>query len=236
MDTIELANQPNKDPFVLMNEKYGNDSIILSNQDSNLYVNELNIVPRGSIICFAGLTAPDGWLLCDGSEIEIIKYDKLFSVIGRTYGSTSINTFKLPNLSQKFPMGKSNNTDLGTICGVDSITLTSDQLPSHNHKGVVDIGGQHNHNAIDTGHTHNVQDAFFSAWNGVNAGLAGSFNGVDYDNQLFVRNTVTDTANANIIVNDASGHTHTFTTDLTGSGNSIDIMNPYIVLNYIIRY
>jgi len=236
MNAIELANQPTKDPFILINENYGNDSIILTNQDSNLYVNELNVIPRGSIICFAGRVAPDGWLLCDGSDVDIIKYDKLFSVIGRTYGSSSLNSFKLPNLCQKFPMGKTNNTNLGDSGGSNSIILTPEQLPSHNHSGIVNPEGDHNHIATDSGHTHNVQDSYFSAWNGINAGIAGSFNGVDYDNQLFIRNTVNDPANANITVNNAGIHTHTFITNTTGSNNSIDILNPYIILNYIIRY
>lgn len=236
MNGVEFVNQSNLDPYLLSNEKYNNGSIILSNQNSNLYVNGLNIVPRGSIICFAGITAPDGWLLCDGSDLEIIKYDKLFSVIGRTYGSSSPNTFKLPNLCQKFPMGKTNDTNLGDSGGSNSITLTAEQLPSHTHSGTVNSAGDHTHLASDSGHTHNIQDAYFSAWNGVNDSVTGSFAGLDYDNQLFTRNTVTASANANITVNNAGNHTHTFITDSAGSSNSINILNPYIVLNYIIRY
>lgn len=236
MNGVELLNQSRLNPYLLINEDYNNGSIILSNQNSNLYVNELNIVPRGSIICFAGRTAPDGWLLCDGSDLDIIRYDKLFSVIGRTYGSSSLNTFKLPNLCQKFPMGKTSDTNLGDSGGSNSITLTAEQLPSHTHSGTVNSAGEHNHIASDSGHTHNIQDAYFSAWNGINDSVTGSFAGVDYDNQLFTRNTVTASANANITVNNAGNHTHTFITDSTGSSNSINILNPYIVLNYIIRY
>ena len=44
-----------------------NQSISLINQNANLYVNNLNVIPVGSIICFAGSTAPSGWLLCNGN-------------------------------------------------------------------------------------------------------------------------------------------------------------------------
>ena len=54
--------------------------------------------PVGSLMPYAGTTPPDGWLICDGSEISRTTYARLFSVIGTTYGAGDGNSsFNLPN-------------------------------------------------------------------------------------------------------------------------------------------
>ena len=61
--------------------------------------NVVGLTP-GFIAPFAGSTAPDGWLVCDGSAISRTRYADLFAVIGTTYGSGDGNTtFNLPNQS-----------------------------------------------------------------------------------------------------------------------------------------
>jgi microcystin-dependent protein len=69
-------------------------------------------IPIGSIIPYAGVTAPVGWLFCDGSEVEIANFADLFKVISFTYGATAelqgLNTFRLPDLRARHPMGLSN--------------------------------------------------------------------------------------------------------------------------------
>lgn len=54
--------------------------------------------PVGSLMPYAGTTPPDGWLICDGSEISRTTYARLFSVIGTTYGAGDGNSsFNIPN-------------------------------------------------------------------------------------------------------------------------------------------
>ena len=69
-------------------------------------------VPIGAIIPFAGRNVPDGYLLCDGSEVERQKYPDLFDIISTTYnGSAALvgkNTFRLPDLRGRFPLGRHN--------------------------------------------------------------------------------------------------------------------------------
>lgn len=56
------------------------------------------VIQPGTIIIWPGTTVPDGYLLCDGSEISRITYSALFAVIGTTYGpGDSSGTFNLPN-------------------------------------------------------------------------------------------------------------------------------------------
>lgn len=61
----------------------------------------------GSIAYFAGQSsAPDGWVLCDGSSVSRTTYTTLFSVVGTTYGAgNGSTTFALPNLIDKFVEG-----------------------------------------------------------------------------------------------------------------------------------
>ena len=76
-----------------------------------------NAVPIGTIISFAGnagTTVPDGWLICDGKEYSIAAYTDLYSVVldyWRT--STSTSTFYVPDLRNKFLMGKSDSRIIG---------------------------------------------------------------------------------------------------------------------------
>ena len=76
-------------------------------------------VPIGSILPYAGITAPDGYLFCDGSEIERAKFSDLFDVIGVTYNGAAVlvgvNTFKLPDLRGRFALGRDNMDNAGSV-------------------------------------------------------------------------------------------------------------------------
>ena len=62
----------------------------------------------GTIIAYAGTTAPDGYLMCDGSAISRTTYSALFNVIGTSFGSgDGSTTFNLPNLMGRFLQGGS---------------------------------------------------------------------------------------------------------------------------------
>ena len=62
--------------------------------------------PTGTVISFAGMNAPEGYLVCDGSEVNRIEYDVLYSAIGTIYGSgDGSTTFNLPDLRGEFIRG-----------------------------------------------------------------------------------------------------------------------------------
>lgn len=69
-------------------------------------------IPAGSIIPFGGPAAPSGWLLCDGSEVQISEYSTLFDIIKYSYGDPEtllgLGTFRLPDLRGRFPLGVDN--------------------------------------------------------------------------------------------------------------------------------
>jgi microcystin-dependent protein len=214
------------------------DFLVLTNDNQSLVANNSYVNPVGVVSCYAGITIPSGWLLCNGSEVSKNTYNALYSVIGDTYGTpTNSNNFVLPDLRLKFPLGKSNSNSLGSSGGNETITLTTNQLPSHTHTGTTGADGVHNHTASDSGHTHAYDDAYFAENTG-SLNIYGTSAGTDNDNDYIYRSPqpVTSLGSANISVGNSGSHTHTFTTNSTGSGSSINIMNPYVVINYIIKY
>lgn len=98
----------------------------------------------GEIKAYAGSTAPDGWLICDGSAISRTTYAELFDVIGTTYGSgNGTTTFNIPDLAGKMPLGKSSGHALGSSAGAETVTLTTSEMPSHTH-----VQNKHRHRAF----------------------------------------------------------------------------------------
>jgi microcystin-dependent protein len=94
----------------------------------------------GEIALFAGNFAPAGWAFCDGTCLPISEYDALFQLIGTRYGGDGETTFCLPNMCSRVPLhqgqgpGISRFYSLSQTGGVESVTLTSQQIPLHNHQ------------------------------------------------------------------------------------------------------
>ena len=100
----------------------------------------------GEIRMFGGSFAPAGWAFCNGATMPISENDALFTLIGTTYGGDGQETFQLPDLQGRLPMhagqgpGLSQNYQLGEKGGVESVTLTTQQIPVHNHAWLVSNG------------------------------------------------------------------------------------------------
>jgi microcystin-dependent protein len=93
----------------------------------------------GEIAIFAGNFAPVGWLFCDGSYLQISEYDTLFQLIGTTYGGDGENNFCLPDLRGRLALHPGTGPGLssyyqGEKDGVESVTLSVNQIPSHTHQ------------------------------------------------------------------------------------------------------
>lgn len=202
------------------------------NVTDDVYINSAIYTPVGSIITYAGTTAPAGWLFCDGSEVTKTTYARLYAVIGTTYGTASNGTkFVLPNLADRIPVGKSGATSVGNTGGNSSVTLSVEQLPSHTHTGTTDVSGvhthtgttdvsgahthtgttdsngSHTHGITDPGHTHSqttINDDFNNS-GGNPPGFAADSAGSRTWNNI-------STAYTGISVNSGGSHAHTFTT------------------------
>lgn len=88
---------------------------------------------------FAGNFAPNGWMFCEGQTLPISENDVLFTLIGTTYGGDGQETFNLPNLASRIPIHMGTGPDgttyqIGEMAGTEQETLTTQQIPSHNHQ------------------------------------------------------------------------------------------------------
>jgi len=115
------------------------------------------VTPAGIISPFAGSTAPTGWLVCDGQLASRTIYSGLYGAIGDTYGAgDGSTTFNIPDLrgrtiagqddmggtSANRLTGQTGGIDgdiLGATGGAESHTLTTSEMPAHNHSGTVDL-------------------------------------------------------------------------------------------------
>ncbi|MCG8476540.1 MAG: tail fiber protein, partial [Cytophagales bacterium] len=92
----------------------------------------------GEIRLFGGNFAPRNWAFCEGQLLSISQNSSLFSIVGTTYGGDGRTTFALPDLRGRSAVhagtgaGLTTRT-LGQRLGNEHITLTVQQLPSHNH-------------------------------------------------------------------------------------------------------
>ena len=93
----------------------------------------------GFVTVFAGNFAPVGWMFCNGAILSISEYDVLFNLIGTTYGGDGQNTFALPNLQSRIAIhqgtqaGTGNSYVIGQMAGTETVTATVSQMPAHNH-------------------------------------------------------------------------------------------------------
>jgi microcystin-dependent protein len=93
----------------------------------------------GEIRIFAGNFAPAGWMFCEGQLLPISENETLFNLIGTTYGGDGQSTFALPDLRGRIPLhqgqgpGITQNYIMAEAAGVEEVTLTTQQIPIHNH-------------------------------------------------------------------------------------------------------
>lgn len=92
----------------------------------------------GEIRMFAGNFNPNGWMFCEGQLLPISENETLFQLIGTTYGGDGESTFALPDLRGRIPLHFGTGSDgityqLAEAAGVESVTLTTQQIPIHTH-------------------------------------------------------------------------------------------------------
>lgn len=98
------------------------------------------------IVMFGGNFAPRGWAFCDGQLLAISTNQALFSILGTTYGGDGRTTFALPDLRGRYAMHPGTGPglsprQLGQRGGSETNTLTTQNMPAHNHAATVHASG-----------------------------------------------------------------------------------------------
>lgn len=187
-------------------------------------VNAASGVPAGSLVDFAGSTAPTGWLICAGQSLSRTAYPDLFTAIGTTYGAPTGDTFNIPDCRGRVTAGRDvdsggfagrlttpNSQTLGATGGAQNVVLTEAQMPVHTHviTGGTDPAGSHSHNVIRRSETTGSNEV-----------------------------VPVDVANGTMITTGAAGeHSHALTASAAdaGGGQAHAIVQPTIVLTKIIK-
>ena len=156
--------------------------------------------------------APRGWAFCDGQLLQISQNMALFSLIGTIYGGDGRTTFALPDLRGRVPIHAGSGAGLtprqiGQPGGAETVVLNVTEMPSHNHGAATLVRG-----STSQGTASSPQNAVWA--------VDGSVGATPY---------IQSTPNVNMQSNSVEvSVTH------TGGSESHNIMQPFLVINFII--
>lgn len=178
-------------------------------------------VPVGSIQMYAGSSAPVGYLLCYGQAVSRTTYAALFSAIGTTYGAgDGSTTFNVPNMLGRVAAGydwtQAEFNVLGKTGGEKTHTLTNAEMPVHGH------GGSTGNDTPD--HSHNQS----TGHGGTGSGGIRASDVNSSGSGVVVANTVSNLSGA------TARHIHPISND--GGGGAHNNLQPYLTVNYLIKY
>ena len=179
-------------------------------------LNAVPITPIGLIAPFAGVAAPSGWLLCDGQEIARAAYTQLYAVIGTTYkANPTEGFFAVPDLRGRFPLGADNMGDNAANVVTDiAADVVGAKSGSEDVSIQVENLPEHKHDLRgDSG------DQYY---------VIRDVSGTPNDNEAIIYDAP-DATGAGQALPDSGG---ILTTDTLGT--AMNVMNPYMTLNYII--
>jgi microcystin-dependent protein len=168
----------------------------------------------GEIKLFGFNFAPRGYATCSGQVLSIAQNTALFSLLGTTYGGDGQVTFGLPNLNGRVAIGMgqspgTSNYVIGESAGTENYTLTTNQMPMHNHSAVgITVNQSVGSSNDDAGAANNF--------------LANSTSGMG---DFFGTVASTDTM-ANAKVGGA--------TAIAGGSQPFPVLQPFLVINYSI--
>jgi microcystin-dependent protein len=165
-------------------------------------------VNTGIVVPWGSAVIPTGFLECNGASVSTSTYAALFAVIGYTYGGSGAS-FNVPDLQDRTVVNKSNTKSLAQTGGANTVTPTGN------------ISGSTGSTTLTTAqlasHTHTAQLTSAGC-------VAGKFAGGD---ALLVSQGTTQATGG------GQSHDHTLSANFVGSSTSI--LQPYLVLIYIIK-
>lgn len=194
-------------------------------------------LPAGIITQYAGTTAPTGYLMCQGQAVSRSTYAALFVALGTTYGTgDGSTTFNLPDLQGRVPVGKNGSgtfASLNTKGGAETHTLSTAEMPSHthtqnahSHTGYTSTNGDHGHNILSEYGASG--EAYFNPYNNrqIQPAQPGAGTRIERGGMIV------GSGNHNHSI---QTYDSTASNQNTGGGGAHNNLQPYIVVNYIIK-
>lgn len=135
MDTDSISSTGGRDtfnnmsPFIALNYMISTRGIYPSNKEGSGQAEAF----LGEVRTFAFGFNPVGWVMCDGSALQVSENQYLYSLIGTTFGSNGTQTFNVPDLRGIVPMHPGSQQTLGQKGGQITNTLGASQMPVHSH-------------------------------------------------------------------------------------------------------
>jgi microcystin-dependent protein len=202
--------------------------------------------PSGAISAYGGSSAPAGWLLCQGQSLLRTDYPALFVAIGTTYGAVDGTHFTLPNLQQRFPLGKAASGTGSTLGGTGGSIDHTHTGPSHDHSIT--------HTHTSASHSHPLDDGGWAqvmmTVSGGNAIIrlrritAGTGYSSNFQTGNIAGSAATGTSETVAVALDgdtasttpgSTGGSSAANTGFAGTGSTGSNNPPYQVVNYIIK-
>ena len=166
-------------------------------------------VNTGIIVPWGSAAIPSGFLECNGASVSTSTYAALFAVVGYTYGGSGAS-FNLPDLTDRTVVNKSNTKSLAQTGGANTVTPTGN------------ISGSTGATTLTTQQIASHSHSYNSTNGGGNDLVQFSPGGCATPVQRFSSNA-----------GGGQSHDHTLSANFSGSANSV--LQPYLVLIYIIK-
>jgi microcystin-dependent protein len=189
------------------------------------------LVPTGTILAFGGVTAPNGFLICNGSAISRTTYANLFAVIGTRYGAgNGSTTFNLPKLNDGSFVRGVDSGSVGTKYSASLPPLTATSAGAHTHtRGTMEITGRAQFDGSANG-GYSASGALKSSGDN---GIIGTGGGPGDDYNIVVSLKASDGWTGATSSNGA--HTHTVTNSVGVAMNGNTVLPQSVGVNYIIK-
>lgn len=234
---VAIAAGTNIDTNAVTGTKIAANAVSYAKLDSSI-TNLLT--PIAGVVQYMGATEPTNWKFCNGQVLTIATYPDLYAALtnGGTvfrYGANPTgSTFVLPDMRHRVPVGLGTEAEFDTLGEVGG-SKVGIQSHDHTYSGTVADGGTHAHTTNAGGGTHSHSITLWETSSTGHVHAAGSYpsagpNMHNADTPYAISGGAHDHT-----ISTAPNHNHTYSGTVVSTGTASGNLQPYMVVNYLIR-